>query len=217
MITSIIVNYNRGLNIPEIVEAIRNQSVKSEVWIWDNSGDAPAAGDVNVKSSRNFAQLGRWMLLQSVQTPYVWLNDDDGRINTPYLFKNLLAESEKYPHSILGWKGKKFDGVDVDPRRPYQEKGGWVGYPAETDMINMGFSFFKRDLINSIISNPFHELTEDEHQHADEIYISNRVKTRVSEFIYDGVTMISERGRKLSGETHHMQIRNKLCRRYWLD
>ncbi len=216
MITSIIVHYNRPENIPEIVEAIRSQTVKSEIWIWDNSGNCPDIGDVIIRSTRNFAQFGRWMLLQAVQTPFVWLNDDDGRINDVNLFKNLLDESGKYD-SILGWKGKKFGGSDVDKQKPYQNKAGWVGYAAETDMINMGFSFFKRDLINKIISNPFHELTQDEHQHADEIYISNRVNTRVSEFIFNGITMISERGRKLSGESHHMEIRNKLCKEYWID
>jgi hypothetical protein len=217
MITSIIVHYKRPENIPEIVKGIRDQTIDSKIWLWDNSGNAPEAGqDVTIRSTHNFAQFGRWMLLQAVQTPFVWLNDDDGRINTPNLFQNLIDESEKHDTSILGWKGKKFDGADIDVEKPYQNKGGWVGYPAKTDMINMGFSFFKQAVINKIISNPFHELTEDEHQHADEIYISNRVETRVSEFIYDSITMIDERGRKLSGESHHMEIRNKLCRRYWL-
>jgi hypothetical protein len=216
MITSIIVHYKRPENIPEIVASILAQSVKSQIWIWDNSGNCPDTGDILIRSNRNVAQMGRWMLLQMVKSQYVWLNDDDGKINDPNLFKNLLDESKKHPHNILGWKGKKFGGSDVDPVRPYQNKGGWVGYPAETDMINMGFSFFHRDLINKIISNPFDELTEQEHQHADEIYISSRVGTRVSEFIYNGITMMDERGIKLSGKSPHMEIRNKLCRRYWL-
>lgn len=217
MITSIIVHYKRPENIPEIVKAIREQTIPSQIWVWDNSGNCPDTGqDITIRSTHNFAQFGRWMLLQAVQTPYIWLNDDDGRVNGYNLFKNLLDENKKYPDSILGWKGKRFDGADIDKEKPYQNKAGWVSYPAETDMINMGFSFFGRNLINKIISNPFHEMTEQEHQHADEIYISNRVNTRVSEYIFKGVTMISERGIKLSGKSPHMGIRNKFCKRYWL-
>jgi hypothetical protein len=216
MLTSIIVHYNRKENIPEIVQAIKKQTVKSEIWIWDNSGNCPDCGDVMIRSSKNFAQMGRWMLLQAVKSEYIWMNDDDGKINDVNLFQNLILESKDNPDCMLGWKGKLFGGSDVDHEKPYQNKGGWVGYPAETDMINMGFSFFNRSLINEIISNPFDVLTEQEHRHGDEIYISNKIKTRVSKYIYQSIDLMDERNIKLSGITGHMEIRNKLCKEYWL-
>jgi hypothetical protein len=214
MITSIIVHYKRSENIAEIVDGIRKQSIPSKIWIWDNSGECPNLGDVMIKSNHNFAQLGRWMLLQAVQTKYVWLNDDDGKIRDPKLFENLIVESARYPETALGWKGKVFK--DAHPEKPYQNTAGWVQYGQESDMINMGFSFFPRVLINKIISNPFDVLTEKEHRHGDEIYISSRINTRSSAHIFHSVDMISECGLKLSGKSDHMSIRNTLCKRYWL-
>jgi len=214
VITSIIVHYKRPQNIPAIVNAIHGQTIKSEIWIWDNSGDCPDVGDVMIRANYNFAQLGRWMLLQAVQTPYVWLNDDDGKINDSTLFDKLIKESDEYSPCMLGWKGKVFK--DAHPEKPYQNIKGWVQSGQKADMINMGFSFFPRNIINSITRNPFDELTEQEFQHGDEIHISNKIDVRSSKYILDAIDLMDEQGVKLSGKSEHMEIRNKLCKEYWL-
>ncbi len=216
MVTSIIVHYKRSRNILDIVDAIRAQTIKSNIWIWDNSGDCPECGpDVSIiKSSHNFAQLGRWMLLLAVQTPYVWQNDDDGMINDPKLFEKLIDESKKYPDTALGWKGKVFK--NAHPEKPYQNGCGWAQPGEATDMINMGFSFFPKTIINDIIRNPFDELTEEQHQHGDEIYICSRIQTRMSRHVFNSVQLMDERGIKLSGKSRHMDIRNNLCKRYFM-
>jgi hypothetical protein len=214
MITSIIVHYKRPQNIPKIVNAIRGQTVKSEIWIWDNSGDCPDAGDVMIRSNQNFSQLGRLMLMQAVRSEYVWLNDDDGAINTPDLFQKLIEENKEYPYSVVGWKGKSLK--DAHPVRPYQNVKGWVPSGSEADVINSGFSFFHRRIINEIVSNPFDVWAWDEYQHGNDMYISSRAKVRSSKYIYDCIEMLDEQGVKLSGESHHMDIRNKLCKRFWM-
>lgn len=217
MITSIITHYKRPQNMAKIVSAIRSQTVKAEIWIWDNSGDCPDIADVMIRSSRNFILVPKWILIGMVTSEYVWLQDDDGMINNNDLFQNLIDENKKYSDSLLGWKGKIFSGEDIHPEKPYQHKTGWVGFTSqrETDMINTGFSFFNKSIINKILNNPFIELTPEEHAHGDDIYVSSKVKTRVSEYIFPSINMINECGLKLSGVPNHMGIRNELCKRFW--
>jgi len=216
MITAIILHYNRPDNITKIVDAIRGQTVPSEIWIWDNSGNCPDVGDVMIRSSKNFMQAARFGLLSMVQYEYVWQQDDDGVINDKHLFENLITESKEQPGKMLGWNGKVLGGDDIDKNKPYQHITGWAPMDTDCDMINTGFSFYPKTIINDILKNPYLELTADEYEHGDDIYVSHLTKVRRSKWIYNCIDMISENGHKLSGETHHMDIRNNLCKRYWL-
>ena len=217
MITSIIVHYNRPGNIIPMVESIRKQSINSKIWIWDNSGNCPECNaDAIIKSNFNFYQNPRYALLHMVETDYIWLQDDDRKIKDADFFEKLIEESNKHMDCLLGCNGKTFKGDDIDPEKPYQHNTGWVGYESETDMVNAGFCFFHRNIINEMSINPYDELTKEEFEHGDDIFSSSKVKTRVSETIKNGMDVLDECGLKLSGKTEHMNIRNKLCKRFWL-
>jgi len=217
MITSIIVHYERKNNIRAIVDSLCAQTIKNEVWIWDNSSILSAeTADVVIHSSRNFIQQPRWVLPGFVKTDYIWLQDDDRIITDNQMFEKLIQESKEHPDSIFGVKGKIFQGDDIDQEKPYQHHTGWVSRSMETDMINTGFCFFPRKLINKIPVNPFDYVSEKEYRHGDDIYVSKFLNTRVSSTIVESIKELNECGHKLSGRPEHMTLRNTLCKRFWL-
>ena len=223
MITSIIIHYNRAYNMPAVIAGIRAQTVPSEIWVWDNSGDCPPDGiDVLIKSSRNFLCQPRFTMADFVKTPYVWNQDDDVAIKDPTLFEKLVAESKKYPDSFFGWNGRQLT-PDINWELAYQFPGkGWVGKTEtdKVDMINVGISFYPTHLLTEIPRNPFKnticQVTEEEYKYGDDMWISSFLKKRrVTSFMENGITLLGEKGQGLSKQTPHMIVRNELCRRYW--
>jgi len=78
-ITIILLNHKRPQNIPIILEAIRNQTVKSTVFLWNN-GDADVNSsliDRYEQSEKNIGCMTRWELAMEATTPYVMSLDDD--------------------------------------------------------------------------------------------------------------------------------------------
>lgn len=219
-ITTILLHYKRVKNLREIIAAIRAQSEKSLIWLWDNSCDAPSGLDVDVRvsSSYNFNCQPRFWLGGYVKTEYIFTQDDDFKVVNNDLFMELLSVSQKYSDYFIGVKGKVF-GEWSDKVRPYQHNTGWTG-EGVCDMVNTGLCFFRTELLNKLPFNPFvnslRTVTENDYKYGDDMYVSSFQKCYA--FPYEEkkhVIRLDECGKKLSGNTEHMDVRNKLCARYW--
>lgn len=229
MITSIILHYKRPGNIRRVVEGIRKQTIKSEIWIWDQSGDCPECGaDVMVRSSRNFHCLPRVLLAGAVRTGYIYNQDDDLAIKSPDLFERLLDVAKHHPDAVIGFNGRRVKGEDINWEKAYSfpnkgKGGGWCDFmptsnPSDLDMINTGVSFLRTALINQIKLNPFFGMgvTEKEYKYGDDMVVSAQLdKKRVAPFNmkmeYDWLA----EGMGLSKQEDHMKVRDSLMCRYW--
>jgi hypothetical protein len=213
---------------------IKNQTVESDIIVWDNSGDYPEGSgeDVLIWSSKNFYCQPRFLIAGTVKTPYIYNQDDDLAIKDPNLFEKFLEHSERYPDFVIGWNGRKFS-KDINWDKAYQSPGkGWIDTmdkddKSSIDMINVGVSFFPTEILNELLLNPFCKafingttkgFTEEEYKYADDIIISYYLSwKRVMPFKliekYDWLNEYESRGAALSKQVQHMNVRNRICKR----
>ncbi len=231
-ITSIILHYKRPENVDKWISGIRNQSVKSKIIVWDNSGDYPKGSgeDVLISSTENFYCIPRILIAGLVKSKYVYNQDDDLAMNDKYLFEKFIEHSEKYPDHVIGWNGRQFD-KDINWEKAYQTPGhGWTDYMDEKDdrsidMINFGVSFFPTELINQVPINPYKnnlDVSDDELIYGDDIWVSHWLKNkRVMPFKlldqYEWLNEYEDRNAALSKQANHMDCRNSIIKKLYME
>ena len=111
-ITIVLLNYKRPQNIPIILNAIKSQSIKATVFLWNNG-----TTDVNSSlidryetSSNNTGCMARWKLAQRATTPYVMSLDDDICLNGSDAIKKIVQsiEAQTNSNTIVGAFGACF-------------------------------------------------------------------------------------------------------------
>ena len=231
-ITSIILHYKRPENVDKWIAGIRNQTVKSKIIVWDNSGDYPedSGEDVLITSTENFYCIPRILIAGLVKSKFVYNQDDDLAINDNTLFEKFVEHSEKYPDFVIGWNGRIFS-KDINWDKAYQSPGkGFVDsldvdYKESIDMINFGVSFFQTELINQVPINPYRNNLNVSHEeliYGDDIWVSKWLaKKRVMPFKlldkYDWLNDYQERNAALSKQPPHMDHRNSICRKLFQE
>jgi len=206
-------------NVARVVSGIRSQTVPSQIWSWDDTGQFQGIGeDVYFSCNKNFSHRPRIMLGALVQTEYIFMQDDDFELSDPTLFTRLIELSKQYPDYLIGVKGKKFD-ENADPEKPYQHNSCWCG-EGEVSMVNTGLCFFRTELLSKVPSNPIintiKTVTEEEYKYGDDMFLSSFNRCYSTELFVHCVSKLDEQGVGLSKQSGHMEIRNKLCKRYWL-
>lgn len=78
-ITCILCGYRRPENVKLIVQRLREQSARPNIWLWDNDGTdlPPSPVDWHIRSSRNVLGSGIMYLMSQLETPYWCYMDDD--------------------------------------------------------------------------------------------------------------------------------------------
>lgn len=232
-ITSIVLHYKRPENVEKWMAGIKNQTVKSKVIVWDNSGDYPngSGEDILIKSSRNFYCQPRFLIPGFVyNSEYIYTQDDDMAIKDNTLFEKFIDVNKKHPDSAIGWNGRILS-KDINWEKSYQSPGkGWIDSMAiddirNIDIINTGVCFFRTSKINFLPINPFKDfyftcLTEEEFKYADDIWASywfseKRLMPFSLETVYEKLNEYQERNAALSKQSPHMDYRNKVLNRFF--
>jgi len=123
-ITIILLNYERPRNIPIILKAIRDQTVKSDIFLWNNGGsdvDSPLI-DRYERSDINVGCMARWKLGRQAKTPYVMSMDDDICFERKDAIENIIQSLEEQddPNRIIGISGSCFPIIPIyDLRREF--------------------------------------------------------------------------------------------------
>lgn len=91
-ITIVLLNYKRPKNIPIILDAIKNQTVKSTVFLWNNGSENVQSPliDRYVQSDENVGCMARWKMAKEATTPFVMSLDDDVNFNRKDVLKILF-------------------------------------------------------------------------------------------------------------------------------
>lgn len=110
--TIILLNYKRPQNIPIILDSIRSQTVRSNIYLWNNGSDDVNSPEIDryEHSPNNVGCMVRWRLALEADTPYVMSLDDDfcfGRDNALEEIIRLLRKSD-HPGRIIGPTGCTF-------------------------------------------------------------------------------------------------------------
>ena len=116
-ITIVLLNYRRPQNIPVILEAIREQTVPSNIFLWNN-GETDvnsALIDRYEHSDKNLGCMVRWKMAKEATTPYVMSLDDDICFNRKDALQDILRslEAQNNPHRIIGYLGANFGTLPV--------------------------------------------------------------------------------------------------------
>ena len=193
--------------------------IKSKIIIWDIKGEYKNIGeDIYIYCNYNYKHLPRFAIGGLIDTKYTFIQDDDFAINDKELFKKLIDLNKTMPDYLIGVKGKKFDST-ADREKPYQHNTCWIS-EGICDMVNTGLSFFKTEIFNNIpanhLFNNVRTISKDDYLYGDDMYLSSFNKCYATELFVNCIDILPENGRGLSHESKHMDVRNKLCREYWL-
>jgi len=114
-ITIVLLNYKRPKNIPIILDAIKNQTVKSTVFLWNNGSENVQSPliDRYVQSDENVGCMARWKMAKEATTPFVMSLDDDVNFNRKDVLENIIhtLENQDNPNRIIGSTGVCFGKI----------------------------------------------------------------------------------------------------------
>jgi len=109
-LTLILMNWKRPKNIPLIVNAIRTQTLRPNIWVIDNSEDQnlnvylPGDSDLLISIDHNFGNYIRLYYAGFVSTPYVMFIDDDLCPTDDKFVEDLFSIAKNYKDRIVsGW------------------------------------------------------------------------------------------------------------------
>ena len=218
-VTSIVLHYKRPQNVSRWIEGIRSQTVESEIIVWDQSGEyrQGSGEDVLIRSTKNYNCLPRVLCGGLASHDWIWNQDDDMAINDKNLFEKLIEEGQKHPYHVIGWNGRDLSQCRNWEKPYWSPAGGFVDAVdslyenINVDIINFGISFYRRDLINELVINPFEKfgISPDDYRFADDIIASKQwKKKRTVDFLMKSLDRLEE-GEALSKQSGHMPARDK--------
>jgi len=161
-VTAILLNWKREANIQKIISSLNSQTVKPEIWVWDNNiqPDSIWEGPLFMKelynpsrsyfnSPNNYRTAPRWLLASLALTPYILVMDDDLCPTAKDFVETALQVSRKY-NRIIGVEGREV--VTKGNRVTYG--GGKYPFPKEGDVqtqIVLGkCMFLKREWLSRV-------------------------------------------------------------------
>jgi len=225
-ITIVLLNYERPQNIPIILEAIKNQTVKATVFLWNN-GDADvnsALIDRYEKSDRNVGCMVRWKLAKEAETPYVMSMDDDICFRRNDALEDIIKSLEKqdHPNRIIGVCGASFGSIPFYTMgKNFEFRLGKKGDDHQAKPLTMDIAAdiikgrvmaFRRHLLDGI---------EFPEEREDDIFLSSAFANRARNFhriplaLQDAFYDLPTYGRGNWLETHHFLSRDRALRTYF--
>ena len=213
-VTAILLNWKREENVKKIIRSLNNQTVKPEIWIWDNNQDEHNFDfdpwpDVRFFSPKNYRTAPRWLLATLALTPYILVMDDDLIITKNDFIEIALQESRKYG-KIIGVEGREV--ITKGNQAIYQ--GGKYPFPKEGDVqtqIVLGkMMFLKREWLAKV---PLVVPGWDWTHRGDDIIINwyvNKFNGILSHKLYKRIEFLQEGEESLWKDPSHFQQRVSL-------
>lgn len=237
LVTVALLNYQRPENIGPVLNSIAEQTIKTQVVLWNNgdplqfqrpSGPPCRMAEhelvsVAVQSSKNVGCFPRWLLAALADTEFVCSMDDD----LVFKDKNVLADAvaacrEECPDGIVGFFGwSARDGKDY--RHGRHHNGTTHG--TACDIIKGRFMLFRRALLERVpMEIPGLNAVEGLSHREDDVYLSlcisggrpdwHRIPARLGHRWKE----LSQHGVSASSESGHYKRRDEYIRRIkeWL-
>lgn len=107
-VTVIVTNYLRPANVARLIDALRAQTVRATIFVWDNSPahhfDDPRV-DWIIRSSKNTHCTARWWMASHADTDFVIVHDDDLMPSHPNVLAWTLDAATQAAPFALGAAG----------------------------------------------------------------------------------------------------------------
>lgn len=187
MLTAILLSWKRKQNLPQIIEALRAQTVEVEIWLINNDGFDDWAVDRSIFIPWNAGEWARYVFAARAETEFCIFQDDDFLMTDEYFIEDALQlHSEKCPDHILGVAGR---GIQ------YTHPHYWPDYvrqDAYVQIVKGHFQLFRTDMTRRI-KLPNHPSASDIYWSLDAAdgealhYISKNLSYRMRELERFGV------------------------------
>jgi len=158
-ITVVLINYKRTNNTHQQIEALRKQTARLKILVWNNGPQTFINPDVDwvINSSLNMHGHVLPFLYQMVDTEYICRMDDDLLPRDHQLLSDLLDKAKHLPDdSIAGAYG-----TILDLNKTYRQADQFglnqqVAKPTQVDIVKGRFMFFRRKMIGSLTFDASH-------------------------------------------------------------
>lgn len=149
MITVVLTNYKRLLNLRHIHRRLQQQSVPPKLFLWDNNPSHVSgrlAWDVHAKSRENLFCTPRWHLAKMALTPYVVVMDDD----LMPVDREVIGDSARFLETHPDVAAIGMTGVVLKPERTYARckhivRGNCPRVDLDVDIIKGRFMAFRTE------------------------------------------------------------------------
>ena len=155
-VTALLLNWKRQENIVKVIQSIRDQSVKVDIWLWNNNIEDNTSYDVDVQinSSNNFKCWPRWLVGSMVDEGFIFTLDDDIMFNKTDVIENCLKTYETISTNrtfpIIGYSGvvlneekDYWDSKHIN--KPYEDTDTMV------DVIKGRFMFMDSKILKNVL------------------------------------------------------------------
>jgi hypothetical protein len=155
-VTALLLNWKRQENIIKVIESIKKQTVKVDIWLWNNNADDKTKYDVDVQinSSNNFKCWPRWVMGSMVEDGYIFTLDDDIMFSRDTIIEECIKTHKsidnKFPLSIIG-----YSGVIINDEKHYWSSKHIhepnISNDTLVDVIKGRFMFMDKKILNNVL------------------------------------------------------------------
>jgi hypothetical protein len=209
MITAVLLSWKRKPNMPQIIEALRGQSVPVDIWLINNDGCEDFGADRLIAMPWNGGEWARYVMAGRVETEYCMFQDDDFILSDRHFLDDALAiHSSKCRNYMLGVAGRGLQHTE-----PYY----WpdiVDQDGYANILKGHFQLFKSEVVRRV-KIPRHPSASDIYWSLDVgggqpvHYVSQELSRRLGTLDRFGVGYEFRAG--------HMTERNDVCHAWLVE
>ncbi len=211
-VLTVLLNYGRYSELLGLIKALRGQTVRPRIAVWNNGPPAEFPGaEIVIQSSSNLFCMVRWHLASRLGRQYVCILDDDMEVRDERLIERAVSTCRHYrDRRIVGRSGKNLS------TGPYYYSGG-RNVKADgsekdqfADVLRGSFMFLHVRLLQQVpMYVPFY------HGRGDDILVSLATATSpqfhvVAGWSHDALRAPVARPHALSGERGHYAKRDEI-------
>ena len=211
-ITVVLTTFCRLDNAQKILDALRVQSVKPVLFLWDNAKRDWDCGAVDwrIRSAPNSKCFGRWWMLSQAETDYVMSIDDDLCPTAPAMLEKIIGFLETNPDTIIGPEGVI---LKKEGSQRYSQGQHYIAEKTETTWVDIVKGRIMAMTPHKMRTSRFGEWNAS----AEDDLLVNTYYPRkcVPSLFFRSTTNLPEGGESLRKRKDHYQIRNNFVETFF--
>jgi hypothetical protein len=209
--TVILTSYRRPENLVRLVSDLRLQTLRPEIFIWDN-GQQPDLPEVDlvVRASSNLFCWPRWTMAAFASHDHCFVMDDDMRINDPRLLEVAVDFMDRRPDvDLIG-----LAGVCYTPGVPYESCRHLRASPNQdrsVDMVKGQFVGFRKEFLGRLPILPPTRPSLHDPSVEDDIAVSAYARVKVlPQCIFGKIAALQRQAHALCSRPDHLARRQSM-------
>ena len=212
-ITTVLLNWHRPENMKSIIPTIKNQTIESEIWVWNNGEPLNMPDiDLEVIASKNVGCWPRHLLAGFTQSDYIITFDDDIMPSDNKVFEDIIRIVDQHTDTIIG-----LFGVQLRPGHSYRASKH-VHRPTQdtwVDLLKNRFMAFRRDILIDVPINAWNQLYDEDIALCGMISGGARNKFFIPAALRTRFKELSRGKDSVSGNPGHYERRDEVTRLFF--